>query len=110
MRRFVDTPTAQMVLGVVNTVANGRVNALITGPAGMGKTEVLKEAARRDKRAAMITATPAEKSLRAVLSLVLEVFDLSAFQDSDTALMAAALRHELPNRAARGRAGPLPHL
>jgi len=90
-----------MVSEAVGLVATGRMNALITGPAGVGKTEALAEAARRDKRAVMVTVTPAEKSMRSVLALVMEAFAFDTY-NSDLASMAEVLRHRLPDRAAVG--------
>ncbi len=102
MRRYVDTPTARLVLGAAEWSADSRQNVLITGPAGVGKTHALKEAARRDKRAVLITMAPARHSMRGVLSMVLEAFRLDS-SSMHIGAMADVLDHRMPYEAAAGR-------
>jgi len=102
MRRYVNTPTGQMVRGVVEWVAGMRRNGLITGPAGLGKTHALREAANQDRRAVFVTATPAQKSLRGTMIMVLEAFGYSSHNET-TASMHQVLASHLPGRAREGR-------
>ena len=91
-----------MVRGIVEVVASKRRNALVTGPAGVGKTEALSEAARRDTRAVLITAAPADKSMRSMLTRIIDAFGYFSHH-GDLASLASVLRCQLPNDAHAGR-------
>ncbi len=72
--RFVDTPTARLIRQQVQWATLARCNILITGPAGVGKTAALEAMVRGDRKAAMMTVTPARRSMRAALAGVTAAF------------------------------------
>lgn len=102
MRRYIDTPTARIVRDNVQWAAKVSNNLLITGPAGIGKTAALNEVLRQDKRAVLITITPAQRAIGPVLSMVTEGFGYSSHSLSISALHGL-LSECLPYEAAAGR-------
>lgn len=73
--RFVATPNAVRIRQEVEWATLARVNILISGPAGTGKTAALTEITRNDMKAALLTITPAQKSMRGTLTLVASAFE-----------------------------------
>lgn len=100
--RYVPTPTASVIFNHVERARLVRCNILITGAAGVGKTAALTFIARADRKAAMMTATPARRSMRATLLGVTDAFgwphDRQHISDVDD-----VLRNRLPDAIEAGR-------
>jgi len=75
MTRFVETPTARSMRQLAEWAILAGCVVLLSGPAGVGKTAALAEIARRDRRAALLTMTPAQRSMRGTLVGVAAAFE-----------------------------------
>lgn len=100
-RGFVDTPASRVIRKAVAIAREEREATLVVGPPGVGKTMTLQRIAGEDRRARLMTATPAASRLRGFLTTVADVFSIHTARDSSLEIQRT-LEYALQEPAAEG--------